>query len=372
MWQTIGTSPPFLSLPGFTRLHPAVRFGWQSESHYNGPDPLRKRNCMKTIDVTGVCNGLVDIFADVSQEAFEPFGFEKGTMRLVDIEEQLQLLSQVGSHKPVMRSGGSVANSLIAIAQLGGKSAVCCRLGDDQYGRFFRDECLELGLTVPVPLAQSRSTGTCVVLVTPDAERTMRTALGACTSLRAEDIDLGVVKDSKWLFVEGYVFSNSDDGRSAIRESVRVARESKTKVAVTCSDAWIVHGFSEPLWETLESTNLIFANEEESSALAGTGDVVSAGRKLKEKFPHVVLTAGPRGAFIWWEGEEIHVPVFACEPRDLTGAGDMFAGSFLYGITHGLGPYDAAHRACFLARHVISQVGARLSGDVRALWEGPK
>lgn len=327
---------------------------------------------MKTIDVTGVCNGLVDIFADVSQEAFEPFGFEKGTMRLVDIEEQLQLLSQVGSHKPVMRSGGSVANSLIAIAQLGGKSAVCCRLGDDQYGRFFRDECLELGLTVPVPLAQSRSTGTCVVLVTPDAERTMRTALGACTSLRAEDIDLGVVKDSKWLFVEGYVFSNSDDGRSAIRESVRVAREANTKVAVTCSDAWIVHGFSEPLRETLESTDLIFANEEESSALAGTTDVVSAGRKLKEKFPHVVLTAGPRGAFIWWEGEELHVPAFACEPRDLTGAGDMFAGSFLYGITHGLGPYDAAHRACFLARHVISQVGARLSGDVRALWEGPK
>jgi sugar/nucleoside kinase (ribokinase family) len=325
---------------------------------------------MKTLDVTGVCNGLVDFLMDISQEAFEPFGFEKGTMRLVDIEEQLQLLSQLDAHKPVMRSGGSVANSLIAIAQLGGKSSICCQLGEDQYGRFFRDECLALGLRVPVPLARNRSTGTCVSLITPDAERTLRTALGAATSLQAEQVDAASIKESKWLFVEGYVFSNSEDGRAAIRESVRIARDAQTKVAVTCSDAWIVSGFSEPLRETLESTDLIFANEEESRALAGTSDIVAAGRKLKEKFPHVVLTAGPRGAFIWWEGEELHVPAFACEPRDLTGAGDMFAGSFLYGITHGLAPFDAAHRACFLARHVISQVGARLSGDVRALWEG--
>jgi sugar/nucleoside kinase (ribokinase family) len=324
---------------------------------------------MRTLDVTGVCNGLVDFLMDISQEAFESFGFEKGTMRLVDIEEQLQLLSQLDAHQPVMRSGGSVANSLIAIAQLGGKSSICCQLGDDQYGRFFRDECLALGLRVPVPLAENTATGTCVSLITPDAERTMRTALGAATSLRAAHIDAASIKESKWLFVEGYVFSNSDDGRMAIRDSVRIAREAGTKVAVTCSDAWIVNGFSDPLQETLESTDLIFANEEESSALAGTSDVVSAGRKLKEKFPHVVLTAGPRGAFIWWEGEELHVPALTCEPRDLTGAGDMFAGSFLYGITHGLSPSDAAHRACFMARHVITQVGARLSGDVQAMWK---
>jgi sugar/nucleoside kinase (ribokinase family) len=324
---------------------------------------------MKSINVSGVCNGIVDIFADVSHETFEPLGFDKGTMRLVDVAEQMSLLQQVGAHKPVMRSGGSVANSLIAIAQLGGKSAVCCQLADDEYGRFYRDECLQMGMKVPVPLASQGATGTCVVLVTPDAERTMRTSLGVCTNLGPAHIDPTIVADSQWLFVEGYVFSNSDDGRAAIRESVRVAKESQTKIAVTCSEAWVVHAFGDPLRETLAVTDLIFANEEESMALAGATDVVAAGRVLKDKFPHVVLTAGPKGAYLWWEGEEIHVPAVACEPRDLTGAGDMFAGAFLYGITHGLKPYDAAHRACFLARHVIGQVGARLLGDVQGLWK---
>jgi sugar/nucleoside kinase (ribokinase family) len=324
---------------------------------------------MKSLDVVGVCNAIVDIFADVSQEDFVPLGFEKGTMRLVDTDEQRRLLSHVQAKAPTMRSGGSVANSLIAVAQLGGKSAICCRLGDDYYGRFYRDECVALGMKVPADLIPGAQTGTCVVLVTPDAERTMRTALGASTGLAAEHIDARAVADSRWLFVEGYVFSNSDEGRAAIKESIRVARESETKVAVTCSEAWVVHAFGEHLSGALESAHLIFANEEESKALTGCSDVQAAGHALKVRFPHVVITAGAQGAYLWWEGEESHVPAFACEPRDLTGAGDMFAGAFLYGVSHGLKPYDAAHRACFLARQVISQVGARLDGDVRQLWQ---
>jgi sugar/nucleoside kinase (ribokinase family) len=196
----------------------------------------------------------------------------------------------------------------------------------------------------------------------------MRTALGVCTELSRTHIDEKVIRDSHWVFIEGYVFSNSDEGRGAISEVIKIAKESSTKVAVTCSDAWIVGGFGEHLRKALESTSLIFANEEESSALAGSTDVLSAGRKLKDRFPHVVLTAGARGAFIWWKGDEIHVPAFSCEPRDLTGAGDAFAGAFLHGVNHGLSPYDAAHRANFLASKVITQIGARLKGDVRGIW----
>jgi sugar/nucleoside kinase (ribokinase family) len=323
---------------------------------------------MKAFDVCGVCNAIVDIFADISEEDFVPLGFEKGTMRLVEAHEQLSLLERVGSKSPVMRSGGSVANSLIAVAQLGGSSAICCRLGEDDFGRFYREECRQLGIHAPVDLASGSPTGTSVVLVTPDAERTMRTALGVTTALGPTHIDFKAIQDSKWLFIEGYVFSNSDDGRAAISEAVSVAKAAGTKIAITCSDAWIVSGFGEPLQRSLEDTHLIFANEAESAALVGSDDVTSAGRILRERFPHVVLTAGARGAFIWWEGEELHVPAFETQPRDLTGAGDMFAGAFLYGITHGLGPSESAHRACFLAHRVISQVGARLDGDVRALW----
>jgi sugar/nucleoside kinase (ribokinase family) len=323
---------------------------------------------MKTLDVTGVCNGIVDIFADVSHENFGRLNLEKGTMRLVSTDEQKSLLHTCGSESPVLCSGGSVANSMIAVAQLGGKSAICTNLADDQYGRFYRDECVQLGIKVPVPLVPTGSTGTCVSLITPDAERTMRTALGVCTEIAPHQIDTAVIHDSRWLFVEGYVFANSDDSRAAITRSVATALEADTKIAVTCSDAWIVTGFGEALSKTLEHASLVFANEEESMALAGAKDVVSAGNVLKSRFPYVVLTAGPRGAYLWWEGEHLHVPAFTCEPRDLTGAGDMFAGAFLYGFTHGLSPYDAAHRACFLASRVICQVGARLQGDVRSLW----
>ncbi len=325
-------------------------------------------DCMKTLDVTGVCNGIVDVFADISHEDFEPLNLEKGTMRLVSTDEQTTLLNRFGGQSPVLCSGGSVANSMIAVAQLGGKSAICTNLADDHYGRFYRDECLELGIQVPVPLVAAGATGTCVSLITPDAERTMRTALGVCTEIAPHQINAQVIQDSSWLFVEGYVFANSEQSRAAIERSVEAARAGGTKIAVTCSDAWIVTGFGDSLSKTLEHTSLIFANEEESAALAGTSDVVSAGAVLKDRFPHVVLTAGSRGSFIWWEGEHLHVPAFSCQPRDLTGAGDMFAGAFLYGITHGLSPYDAAHRACFLASKVICQVGARLRGDIRKMW----
>lgn len=324
---------------------------------------------MKVIDVTGICNGLVDIFADISHEDFAPLGYEKGTMRLVEIDEQRQLLSRFAGQAPAMCSGGSVANSMIVLAQLGGKSAICCNLADDEYGRFYREECLNLGIQMPLDLAPEGATGTVVSLVTPDAERTMRTSLGVCTELSPSHIPSGIIENSRWVFIEGYVFSNSQAGRDAISEVIATAQRSGTKIAVTCSDAWIVSGFGDALRRSLESTSLLFANEEESMALTGSADVVEAGRALKDKFPYVALTAGSQGAHIWWEGEELHVPAFVCEPRDLTGAGDMFAGSFLYGINHGLSPYDAAHRANFMASRVISQVGARLKGDVRQLWE---
>lgn len=323
---------------------------------------------MKSLDVCGLCNGIVDIFSDVSHHQFEGLGFDKGSMRLVTVDEQKTLLEVVNSEAPVMKSGGSVANSMIAVAQLGGKSAVCCNLADDAYGRFYRQECLDLGMKVPVPLSVSGSTGTCVVLITPDAERTMRTSLGVATELASQHVDKATIQDSKWLFIEGYVFSNSDNAIVAITEAIKTAKESDTKVALTCSDAWVVSGFDAPLRKALESTALIFANEQEAQALTHAESVVDAGRILKQDFPFIVLTAGSKGAHIWWEGEELHVPAFDCEPRDLTGAGDMFAGTFLYGITHGLTPLDAAHRACFLSSRVISQVGARLEGDIRTLW----
>jgi sugar/nucleoside kinase (ribokinase family) len=322
----------------------------------------------KSYDVAGVCNALVDLFADVSNEQFDALGFPKGTMRLVEANEQTSVLKQLGATPVKMQSGGSVANSLIAVAQLGGKSAMMCSLSDDSYGKFFLDECVKMGIHLPGPLKQGGASGTCLSLITPDAERTMRTNLGVAIEVGLKHINQKTIADSSWLFLEGYVFSNSDDGRAGLLDAIRIAQETDTKVAVTCSEPWVVSTFSEPLWKALSQADLVFANEEEAAALSGATDIKAAGESLSKKFPHVVITAGPRGAYLWWHGEHLHVPAFPCEPRDLTGAGDMFAGAFLYGITHGYSPGEAATRACFLARDVISQVGARLTGDVKSRW----
>lgn len=332
---------------------------------------------MKSIDVCGIASAIVDLFAGVSQEEFEKLGLEKGTMRLVEPAEQLQLLDRVGGPTlsgsgmtKRMTNGGSVCNSIFALAQLGGKGALVSRLGDDPYGVFFRDECERLGIRLSRELVPGGATGVCVSIVTPDAERTMRTSLGVAAGISRSDVQPPLVADARWLFVEGYLFAAADSVRSAVDAALEVAVANKTKIAITCSEPWIVHSFGEHLQRALEHAVLVFANEEEAKALSGCADLIEAGRVLHQRFPHVVITAGPRGALLWWEGQEISVPAFECTPCDLTGAGDMFAGAFLYGITHGLSPYDAAHRANFLAREVICQVGARLDRDVRSLWEG--
>jgi sugar/nucleoside kinase (ribokinase family) len=207
-----------------------------------------------------------------------------------------------------------------------------------------------------------------VALITPDAERTMRTCLAVSSNLAARHVDAERIKKSEWLFIEGYVFANPT-GQTAIKEAIKVAKKHGVKVAVTCSEAFIVELFHEPFFEALKQTDLLFANESEACAITKTARAEDAFAKLKDMAPACVVTAGPGGAFVRYGGASAHVAAFACEPRDLTGAGDMFAGSFLYGVTHGVPPQQAARGACFLAMKVISQVGARLHHGATQFWE---
>jgi sugar/nucleoside kinase (ribokinase family) len=323
---------------------------------------------MKDLDLCGLCNPLVDIFLDLPEEEFTKLGYEKGTMRLVETDEQAKLLAEFTGRSPGLCSGGSLANSVIALAQLGGKGALCACVGKDTYGDFYRKESEELGIFFATPAIQGAVTGTCLSIITPDAERTMRTALGASSLIAPEYVVPEAIARSKWLFLEGYVFANPARGQDAIREAVRIAKECDTRIAVTCSEPWVVHTFNAALWEVLNQSDLVFCNEEEALALSGANSIDAAGDALSKKLAKVVITGGPKGADIWWDGQKSHVPAFPCEPRDLTGAGDMFAGAFLYGVIHGLAPAEAARRANFLAKLVISQVGARLRGDVKTRW----
>jgi sugar/nucleoside kinase (ribokinase family) len=203
---------------------------------------------------------------------------------------------------------------------------------------FYSSEFEELGIDIGNPIIVNQSTGTCVCLITPDAERTMRTCLAVASHLSPKHVEERLIKSSEWLFIEGYVFANPETGQPAIREAIRLAQQYGTKIAVTCSDAFVPQSIRRSLHAALEHTDLFFCNEGEACAVASASNGEEAFNKLKGKFPSLVVTNGPHGAFIRHDGVEAHVPSFPTEPKDLTGAGDMFAGAFLYGITHGVDP----------------------------------
>lgn len=323
----------------------------------------------REFDLIGLGNSLVDILLEVTDDEFAGLGFEKGTMRLVESPEQKQLLGLFRDHEPRLVSGGSVANSVIACSQLGGRGAFVGCVGDDRYGLHYVEEFGELKIDFANPPLVGETTGTCVSIITPDAERTMRTCLAVSSHLAARHVPADKIAAAEWLFVEGYVFANPHTGQHAVREAVRAARAGGTKVALTCSDAFVPQVFGEAFREALAQSDLLFCNAVEAVAVAGGADAREAFRKLEGVVPSCVVTDGPNGAFVRHGGLEFHVPAFECRPVDLTGAGDMFAGAFLYGLTHGVPPEKATRAANFLAMKVITQIGARLHHGARQFWD---
>jgi sugar/nucleoside kinase (ribokinase family) len=324
---------------------------------------------MKEFQLHGLGNALVDIFVSVSDDEFRAFGFERGSSHLVEAAEQEAMLERFKDKDLRLVSGGSVANSVIAFSQLGGDAAFLGCVGDDRYGLFYQTEFEELGIETGNMVLVGETTGTCVCLITPDAERTMRVCLAGAGRLSARHVDEDRLKRSEWVFIEGYGFTNPHTMQEAISEAVRLTRKHGGKVAVTCSEAFVVTVFRDAFLETLRHTDLLFCNRAEACAVTGADSAAAAFARLKDMVPSAVVTDGAHGAYVRHAGVEAHVPAFPCKPVDLTGAGDMLAGGFLYGITHGVAPDRALRGACFLATKVITQVGARLHHGTRQFWD---
>ena len=324
---------------------------------------------MKDFHVCGLGNAIVDIFLELDDAEFAGLGFERGTMRLVEAVEQQGLIDQFRGRDPRLVSGGSVANSMIAFSQLGGNSAFIGCVGDDRYGLFYQTEFEKLGIDFGNPAVVGATTGTCVCIITPDAERTMRTSLAVSSHLAERHVEEERIRDSEWLFVEGYVLANPHTGQGAVRRAVQLAKKHGVKIALTCSEAFIVDVFGDAFHETLAQADLLFCNASEAAAVTKAPTAAEAFAKLQQLVPECVVTDGPHGAFIRQGGRSLHVPAFACEPKDLTGAGDMFAGAFLYGITQGIPAEKAAKAACYLSMKVITQLGARLHHGTRQFWD---
>jgi sugar/nucleoside kinase (ribokinase family) len=325
---------------------------------------------MKLFDVCGLGNAIVDIFLEVDDQEFQSLGFERGTMRLVTADEQKLLLERFHQGHRDLRlvSGGSVANSIIGLSQLGGKGAFIGCVGDDRYGMHYVDEFEDLKIDIGNPILVGETTGTCIALITPDAERTMRTCLAVSSELAARHVDQGRIEQSHWLFIEGYVFANPATGQHAIREAIGYAKAAGTKIALTCSDAFIPEVFGDSFREALAQSDLIFCNAPEAMAVTKKSTSEEAFRAIQEMVPNSVVTDGANGAYVEFDGSSAHVPAVPCQPKDLTGAGDMFAGAFLYGVTHGYAPAVAAKGANYLCMKVITQVGARLHQGAAQFW----
>ncbi len=318
---------------------------------------------MKDIDVYGIGNAIVDLQFKLEESELSELGLEKAGMKLVSSEEQQEILNKIKDKSVNTASGGSGANTIIALSQLGAKVAYGCLVGDDDFGNSYLRDMEKLGIEVGAKV-EAGSTGTCLVMITPDAERTMCTCLGVSAKFSKEHISEDLIKRSKWLYIEGYLLS-SPVGMQAVLESIKLAKEHDTKIAVTFSDKFIVESFRENLDKVYDDADLFFANYSEASAYFGTDNFgeISPGIEFG------VVTNSEKGAIIVKKGDKTAVEPYPAAPVDDTGAGDIFAAGFLYGISKDYELLKSGRIACLLGSKVVSQLGPRLNQDLTKLIE---
>lgn len=323
---------------------------------------------MKKYHVIGLGNALVDQEYQVTDAFLEAQQLEKSIMTLLDEPQQNDLLTQLNKEFKLEKraGGGSAANSLVALSQFGGKAFYCCKVANDEAGAFYRHDLEEAGVATRLQQQDNDGlTGKCVVMVTPDAERTMCTYLGITIDFSMQELEEDKIEESEYLYIEGYLVT-SDIAREAVAKARTAAKAAGTKIALTFSDSSMVKYFKEGLEEFLHpGVDLLFCNEEEALMFTGEADFDSAMQALLQYADEVVITRGPAGAVIGQSEQRVQVPGFKVKAIDTNGAGDMFAGAYLYGITQGMSPGQAGTLASRAAAEVVSSYGPRLDTDTQ-------
>ena len=316
-------------------------------------------------DVYGVGNALVDIVTEVDADFFQRNGVEKGVMTLVDEKRQHELMGVIETGKSKMSCGGSAGNTVIAVSQFGGKSFYSCLVAKDELGKFFLMDMARNGVDTnltPERCPEGHS-GRCLVMTSPDADRTMNTFLGISSMLAPEHLDASALQQSEYVYLEGYLVA-SPKGFDAMTEAKKIAEKSKTRVALTLSDPNMVRFFEKQFQEIIgASVDLLFCNEEEAMMLTGTSDLEAAAKEMRQLSKQFAITLGANGALVF-DGEfDIKIQPYRTRAVDTNGAGDMFAGAFLYAITHGHNFADAGRLASMASSRVVSQWGPRLTPE---------
>jgi sugar/nucleoside kinase (ribokinase family) len=319
-----------------------------------------------TLDVVGIGNALVDVLTHEDDAFLADHGLAKGAMALIDTARAEELYGAMGAGIEV--SGGSAANTISGIASLGGKAAFIGRVSDDQLGEVFAHDLRGAGVVFrAVPATAGPPTGRCLIVVTPDAERTMSTYLGSSELLGPEHIDAELIADAQVTFLEGYLF-DQPEAKEAYWKASRVAHDADRQVALTLSDVFCVERHRSE-WRDLvrDQVDVLFANEAEALALYEVATFEEALAAARSDVDLVAVTRGPKGSVVARGAEVVEVAAQPVDVVDTTGAGDLYAAGFLYGFTQGRSLAQCGRLGSVSASAVLSHTGARPAGSLTEL-----
>lgn len=327
-----------------------------------------------SFDVCAIGNALVDVIANASEDFLQANGIAKGMMTLIDAERAAMLYDMIGP--AVQISGGSAANTVAGVASFGGKPAYMGKVKADQLGAIFRHDMHAQGVnfaTSPAPEERRKEirevqnerragapTGRCLILVTPDAQRSMSTYLGAAIEFGPEDVQADVVRNSQITYLEGYLF-DPPGAKKAFHLAAKIAHEAGKQLSLTLSDVFCVERYRSEFIELIKNDiDILFANQNELMALYQTKDLDQAVAKAREHCALAITTRSEKGAIIARGAETVEIPAAPVgKVVDTTGAGDLFAAGFLFGLTKGKSLAEAGHLGSLAAAEVISHYGPR-------------
>ena len=321
----------------------------------------------QTLDVVGIGNAIVDVLVQVDDRFLANHGLTKGTMALLDEAQAERLYASVGPG--LETSGGSAANTLAGIAQLGGRAGFIGRVRDDQLGEIFSHDIRSVGARFDTPPARSGpSTARCLILVTPDAQRTMCTYLGASVGLDPEDLDLEMVRQARVLYLEGYLW-DSEEAKRAFLAAAEATRASGGEVALSLSDAFCVDRHRESFLELVDHhVDLLFANEMEITALYKVANFEQAIDQVRGRCRVAALTRSEKGSVVLSGNDSWEIPPYRLgELVDTTGAGDLYAAGFLHGYTRSESLERCGQLGSLCAGQVVTQLGPRPQASLPAL-----
>lgn len=317
----------------------------------------------KKYDVCGIGNALVDYEIEVQDQFFIENGVEKGLMTLVDEDRQNELIRKSKEKIRNRQGGGSGANSIFGLTQLGGKGFYICRVANDEDGKFYINSLTDegVGSSLKIKNLPDGHTGKCLIMITPDAERTMNTFIGISGDLSKQDVDEEAIKASRYIFLEGFPVS-SPSGLEAMIYAKQIAEANGVKVAMTFSDPAMVKYFNDEIKEVVGTgVDLLFCNIEEAELFTGKTGIEEVALSLKKVARHFVVTMSEHGAIAFDGNEQVKIEPVPVKAVDSTGAGDMFAGAYLYGIISGMDLATAGKLASTASSAVVAKYGPRLS-----------